>query len=597
MERNFSDRFVDETTDDQLLLAVDKVMVDGNFELYSKDDNDHGILCKFGSIASTNATVMDKMRNTSDLFSVLLENADNGLKNADNGNKGGKDLPHPIYYCAKYDPSNSATDVIGYKFELNPIQDRYGLMKIEYGKLTSIFKNAHLFLGNYKTASDRTNSMSKLYISYAAWDVLKNNNNRFTPKYQDDDDTKKLLWVSFKVNYNVNGDDIPENQFTYESLVQWGRNTLASIKRVLGNPSENQFVRVGKLLPSLNTPSKNPTSKDKEAAEAEKTLQQLLQDPRKTKPPKPPTITRDQLFPFLQQLEKKIMEWGTVDVATHSPPTLRSFLDDLDITNIKKHFSIKPAALLRCADNDKRDDDTGSAGDDVDNNDTERRPSRGTKQPKRESRRHGAIDKHKPGTKKANAVDNRMNKDKKKREYQPRVAVVEKEQHAKSASSRIKEKKQTATVETASAKSKAISKHERGSTAGTQDKKQEQAVKKAKHEHVCEEERKRKPIAKQEEDDEDNEYLNGSDKILNIARILECDAIGCGAARSEMKTYAKKLVTIGCHSIEFIKLHCEDQDVDGWDWMKPMHKKAFKKWLMRNKENIVESSSDHGIRI
>ena len=188
---------------------------------------------------------------------------------------------------------------------------------------------------------------------------------------------------------------------------------------------------------------------------------------------------------------------------------------------------------------------------------------------------------------------------KRNRECEPRVAAVEKKQHhAKAASSRKKESKQTATTEVASAQAK--SKRERRSTAGTQNKKKEQAVKKAKLEHTCEDERKREPIVKQEEEedeDEDNEDLDGSDKILNIARILERDAIGCGAARSEMTMYAKNLVTIGCHSIEFIRLHCEDQDVDGWDWMKPMHRKAFKKWLMRNKKSIVESTTDHGIRV
>ena len=189
---------------------------------------------------------------------------------------------------------------------------------------------------------------------------------------------------------------------------------------------------------------------------------------------------------------------------------------------------------------------------------------------------------------------------KRNRECEPRVAAVEKKQHANdlSATSRKKESKRTATTEVASAQAK--SKRERRSTAGTHNKKKEQAAKKAKLEHTCEDERKRKPIVKQEEEkdeDEDNAYLNGSDKILNIAKILERDAIGCGAERSEMKMYAKNLVTIGCHSIEFIKLHCEDQDVDRWNWMKPMHRKAFKKWLVRNKDKIVESTTDHGIRV
>jgi len=70
------------------------------------------------------------------------------------------------------------------------------------------------------------------------------------------------------------------------------------------------------------------------------------------------------------------------------------------------------------------------------------------------------------------------------------------------------------------------------------------------------------------------------DKEGDISNFLERNAIGLGAEKAEMDKYAENLVKIeGCHSVEFIKMHCEDQDVDRWDWMKPMHRKAFKKWL------------------
>jgi hypothetical protein len=73
---------------------------------------------------------------------------------------------------------------------------------------------------------------------------------------------------------------------------------------------------------------------------------------------------------------------------------------------------------------------------------------------------------------------------------------------------------------------------------------------------------------------------NNQDKEVDISNFLARVAIGFGAVKAEMEKYAENLVKIeGCHSVEFIKMHCEDQDVDRWDWMKPMQRKAFKKWL------------------
>jgi hypothetical protein len=70
----------------------------------------------------------------------------------------------------------------------------------------------------------------------------------------------------------------------------------------------------------------------------------------------------------------------------------------------------------------------------------------------------------------------------------------------------------------------------------------------------------------------------------DIANLLERDAIGYGAEKAEMERYAENLIKIeGYHSVEFIKKHCEDWEVGEWSWMKPMHRKAFKKWLSRTK--------------
>ena len=139
--------------------------------------------------------------------------------------------------------------------------------------------------------------------------ITTRNNNRFTPKYENDDDKKKIEWVGFKVNFNVNDDNIPEGQFTYESLVKWGRETLASVERVLGKESENQFLRTGKLLLSLNDPSNNPTSNDTNATQAEETLHGLLMERRKPKPTKPKPFTEEQLFAGLELLRAEILEY------------------------------------------------------------------------------------------------------------------------------------------------------------------------------------------------------------------------------------------------------------------------------------------------
>ena len=95
--------------------------------------------------------------------------------------------------------------------------------------------------------------------------------------------TAMIESIGFQVNYKITTDidPIPEGQFTYDSLLEWGRESLASIERVTEEVSENKFLRRGKLLPLLNVmkdPSKNPLLEDTNATGAvnENTLRVLL---------------------------------------------------------------------------------------------------------------------------------------------------------------------------------------------------------------------------------------------------------------------------------------------------------------------------------
>ena len=340
--RDFHDKFIDEKSS-RLLKVVDNLIGKKELTLYSNERR--GIDCKFQSISNQDPFIYDVATDTSDIFSIMLENADNVCPEATV-----KRLPHPLYYCATYDPENSNRDtrVVGFKFELDRTKDKFGLMKTGYETLAASFKVVDLKLSNFKTNSDRTNCMSKFYIAYAIWNPLKNNNNRFTINYkkdENDDDTQKIESVGFKVNYNVmvNNDDIPNGQFTYDSLVEWGREILASIKRVTHKVSENKFKRTGKLLPLLNDPSTNPTLNDTTATTAETTLRQLLLKRKKPKPTKPKTITEKQLTAGLEDLRTEIMEFEK----TTDSDSFSDFMAKFTVYKIlRDHFHIEVEGRL-----------------------------------------------------------------------------------------------------------------------------------------------------------------------------------------------------------------------------------------------------------
>ena len=351
ISKDFCDKFINKKSSN-LLKAVDNLIAQDQLSLYTKEtsgiDSHRGIVCKLQSVSNQVPYILDLLTNTSDIFSIMLENADNVCWAA-----VVKKLPHPFYYCATYDPNTSDkdTDVVGFKFELNRIRDKFGLMNTGYEKLKKSYDDADLKLSNFKNFSDRTNGMSKLYIAYAMWDPVKKNMGRFNLNYEKDENninTQMIESIGFKVNYKVNTtiDPIPEGQFTYDSLLEWGRESLASIERVTEKVSENQFLRRGKLLPLLNVmkdPSKNPLLEDTNAtgAQNENTLRVLLLED-KYKPTKPKTFTVKELTDGLENLRTEIMQFDSTPTSTD---TFVGFMSELTVNHfLQQHFGIEIAS-------------------------------------------------------------------------------------------------------------------------------------------------------------------------------------------------------------------------------------------------------------
>lgn len=326
--RDFCDKFINKKSSN-LLKALDNLIEQGQLSLYTKEtsgvDSHRGIVCKLQSLSNQDPYILDLLTNTSDIFSIMLENADHLCLGA-----VVKKLPHPFYYCATYDPNTSDrdTDVVGFKFELHRTRDKFGLMNTGYKKLKKSFDDADLKVSNFKNFSDRTNGMSKLYMAYAMWDPLKNNKGRFNLNYEKDgnnNNTAMIESIGFKVNYKITTDidPIPEGQFSYNSLLEWGRESLASIERVTEEVSENKFLRRRKLLPLLNVmkdPSNNPLLEDTNAtgAENENTLRVLLLEDKYPKPTKPKTFTVMELTDGLENLRKEIMQFDSSPIDSFS---------------------------------------------------------------------------------------------------------------------------------------------------------------------------------------------------------------------------------------------------------------------------------------
>jgi hypothetical protein len=67
-------------------------------------------------------------------------------------------------------------------------------------------------------------------------------------------------------------------------------------------------------------------------------------------------------------------------------------------------------------------------------------------------------------------------------------------------------------------------------------------------------------------------------QLVSITTWLQFEVIGNDADIMEMGYYARKLVSVGFHSVKMILALCTYDDVDAFDWMKPVHKRLF---LMR----------------
>ncbi len=83
------------------------------------------------------------------------------------------------------------------------------------------------------------------------------------------------------------------------------------------------------------------------------------------------------------------------------------------------------------------------------------------------------------------------------------------------------------------------------------------------------------------------------DAIQALTQLLQDEAIGRGATRSEMKAYAQCLFELGLHSREMIldalimtsktrksNTHLASGIVNEWKWMKPFHKTIFCRWVL-----------------
>ncbi|GAX17988.1 hypothetical protein FisN_18Hh201 [Fistulifera solaris] len=64
-------------------------------------------------------------------------------------------------------------------------------------------------------------------------------------------------------------------------------------------------------------------------------------------------------------------------------------------------------------------------------------------------------------------------------------------------------------------------------------------------------------------------------QLVSITTWLQFEVIGNDADIMEMGYYARKLVSVGFHSVKMILAVCTYDDVDAFDWMKPVHKRLF----------------------
>jgi len=70
------------------------------------------------------------------------------------------------------------------------------------------------------------------------------------------------------------------------------------------------------------------------------------------------------------------------------------------------------------------------------------------------------------------------------------------------------------------------------------------------------------------------------DHVLEIAQWLMNQVISYGYDNNaEAVEYATRIIQFGAHSVQMIIDCVQPDDVNGFRWMKPLHRRMLKKWL------------------
>jgi hypothetical protein len=78
-------------------------------------------------------------------------------------------------------------------------------------------------------------------------------------------------------------------------------------------------------------------------------------------------------------------------------------------------------------------------------------------------------------------------------------------------------------------------------------------------------------------------------EINKIALVLRTEVIVYEENQEEMEAYARELDSVGFSSVKIILEFCHADDVEKWPWMKPIHKRAFRRWLKSKQKEWLES--------
>ena len=64
-------------------------------------------------------------------------------------------------------------------------------------------------------------------------------------------------------------------------------------------------------------------------------------------------------------------------------------------------------------------------------------------------------------------------------------------------------------------------------------------------------------------------------QCVSICRWLETEVIGYNPNSFEMRRYARRFFDLGFHSVDLIREVCTPEDIESFEWMKPIHKRLF----------------------